>query len=120
MKNWIFPETGFVSVALYALAQFGLMLLMYNIGSEIESLFQRAERRTVLVLTTIGTIVPFLAGIVFVVIFSARELRGSTNSDVAFLLVFASAIAITSIPVISRIMLDLKIMKTAFAKNRKH
>ena len=116
VKNWMFPETGLVSVVLYALAQFGLMLLMYNSGNEIQSLFQHGERRTVFVLITIGTIVPFLAGVVFVLVLGAQESRGSTNNYVAFLLVFASAIAVTSIPVISRIMMDLKILKTAFAR----
>ena len=41
---------------------------------------------------------------------------GGANHDVAFLLVFAVAIAVTSIPVISRIMLDLNILETSFAR----
>ena len=116
VKSWVFPEMGFVSIALYVLAQLGLMLLMYNSGSEIQSLFHQGERRIVFVLIFIGTIVPFLAGVLFVLVFGSHELHGSAKNDVAFLLVFASAIAVTSIPVISRIMMDLKILKTAFAR----
>jgi len=41
---------------------------------------------------------------------------GPADDRTAFVLVFALAIAVTSIPVISRIMFDLGIMETAFAR----
>jgi Kef-type K+ transport system membrane component KefB len=46
----------------------------------------------------------------------ASAIIGSANIEVALLLVFATAVAIASIPVISRIMLDLGIMQTSFAR----
>src|SRR5205823_5723052 len=41
---------------------------------------------------------------------------GTAHSSSAFLLVFAIAVAVTSIPVISRIMHDLGILDTSFAR----
>ena len=46
----------------------------------------------------------------------SSDLLGPAQNQTAFVLVFATAIAIASIPVISRIMLDLGILETAFAR----
>ncbi|MGE3775447.1 MAG: cation:proton antiporter, partial [Gammaproteobacteria bacterium] len=42
--------------------------------------------------------------------------RGAADSDLAFALVFAIGFAVTSIPVISRIFIDLGVMDTRFAR----
>jgi Kef-type K+ transport system membrane component KefB len=59
---------------------------------------------------------PLLAGLAYVRCVDTSALLGSAQNSTAFLLVFATAIAIASIPVISRIMLDLGIMETSFAR----
>ncbi|HJR97361.1 MAG TPA: cation:proton antiporter [Actinomycetota bacterium] len=112
----IFPPTGPVPIVLDAVYQLGLLLLMFSAGSEIRSSFRADERRTVAAVTVIGMVVPFVAGLGFVALLPEGAHIGAADDRSAFVLVFALAIAVTSIPVISRIMYDLGILETAFAR----
>lgn len=116
VSRMAFPATGFVPGVLSIVSQLGLILLMFTSGIELRSFLQRGERKIVAVLTASGTILPFLAGLVLVLIIDTQQQEGPAGNRTAFILVFACAVAVTSIPVISRIMLDLKIMHTKFAR----
>jgi K+:H+ antiporter len=114
--GWIFPTSGPVAAILGAVYQLGLLLLMYCSGAEMRTLFRRRERRTVAAITLGGILVPFLAGIAAVSLLDTSSLRGPAAGDGAFTLVFGIAIAITSIPVISKILLDLGIIGSSFSR----
>jgi Kef-type K+ transport system membrane component KefB len=114
--GWIFPTTGPVAAILGAVYQLGLLLLMYSSGAEMRTLFHRRERRTVAAITLGGIVVPFLAGIGAVSLLDTTSLRGPAGGDGAFTLVFGIAIAVTSIPVISKILLDLGIIGSSFSR----
>jgi Kef-type K+ transport system membrane component KefB len=94
----------------------GLLLLMFASGSEARSLFRAEERRAVGWLTAIGT------GLPFVLVFAAAPLVpweliiGPADHRLSLLLVVGIAIAVTSIPVISKIFHDLGILRTRFAR----
>jgi Kef-type K+ transport system membrane component KefB len=103
-------------VALGAVYQLGLLLLMFSAGAEVRRVFQRGERRTSTFITVAGTLVPFAVGLAVLQLLDLSRFHGAADSDTAFLLVFAIAMAVTSIPVISRIMFDLGILGTPFAR----
>ena len=113
---WAFPQQGPVPPVLAAIYQLGLILLMYTSGAEMRSSFQGGEWRLVAALSSGGTVIPFVAGLLLLGVYDSRSHHGIAGNETAFLLVFATAIAVTSIPVISRIMLDLGILDTAFAR----
>lgn len=112
----IFPADGPTAAWLGATYQLGLMLLMFASGAEMRSLFQRDEGKIVVTVTVTGVVLPFLAGIALFSVLDLSSLQGEAANKTALLLVFALAIAVTSIPVISRIMLDLGIIDTSFAR----
>lgn len=116
MSRMVFPSAGFVPGALSVVSQLGLILLMFTSGTELRSFLQRGERKIVAVLTATGMILPFFAGLILVLIVDTQQQEGPAGNRTAFILVFACAIAVTSIPVISRIMMDLKILHTKFAR----
>ncbi len=116
VMTWIFPTTGPVPIVIAATAQLGLMLLMFMTGTEIRSIFHRRERRTITSVFVMGMVLPFLAGIGILQIIDQQSLWGPNGNTTSFLLVFAIAMAVTSIPVISRIMHDLGILDTDFAR----
>lgn len=97
-------------------SQTGLVLLMFISGSHLRALAQRGERRVVAMLALAGVCIPLLAGLAVVPWVDMGNLIGSADSRAALLLVFATSIAIASIPVISRIMLDLGILETRFGR----
>jgi Kef-type K+ transport system membrane component KefB len=112
----MFAESGATAVVLGAFAYLGLLLLMFLVGSEVRIRVGRAERKTVGAVTTLGLLLPFCGGIALVQLLDQTSLTGPRGSPTSFALVFAIAIAITSVPVISRIMMDLGILNTAFAR----
>ncbi len=61
-------------------------------------------------------LIPFLAGIAILQFTNLHRMWGPNGNTKSFLLVFAIAMAVTSIPVISRIMHDLGILDTTFAR----
>jgi Kef-type K+ transport system membrane component KefB len=96
--------------------QLGLLLLMYCSGTELRALLSRGERRPVLGIAVVGNVMPFLAGLAFLGLYDTGRFLGPADDRVSFGLVFALAIAVTSIPVISRIMADLGILGSRFAR----
>ncbi len=112
----LFPESGVTATVLGATYYLGLLLLMFLAGGEVRVHAAPEERKTVLAVTTLGLLLPFCAGILIVRMLDHADFSGPHGSPATFALVFGIAIAVTSIPVISRIMLDLGILYTAFAR----
>jgi Kef-type K+ transport system membrane component KefB len=113
---WLFPETGATPVILGAVYQLGLLLLLFCAGAEIRSAFSRSEAKPVAWITMTGMVLPFVAGLGFLRLIDQQDFWGPNATSASFTLVFATAIAVTSIPVITRIMYDLGILDTAFAR----
>ena len=94
--------------------QMGLSFLMFSSGYNTKIDLQKRNSRIFLSLFIGSTVLPMIAGLVFVKAFESYFI-GTANSSVAFLLVFIIGIAITSIPVISKIFFDMGIINTRFA-----
>ena len=94
----------------------GLLLLMFLSGAETKTLFQRHERKQITWLAIAGTGLPFFAMLAVASILPLAWFMGSKGNRVSLLLVMSIAVAVTSIPVISRIFFDLKILHTRFAR----
>ena len=94
----------------------GLLLLMFLSGTEARQLFGREERADVLWLTLVGTGIPFLLGLTFGSRFIVPALMGPHGNVVSLTIVIAVGTAVTSVPVISKIFSDLKILQTRFAR----
>jgi Kef-type K+ transport system membrane component KefB len=103
-------------VALGVFYQLGLVLLMYCAGAEVRSILARRERKVTVGIALLANAVPFAAGVGFLRFYDGDRFLGPAHDRTAFLLVFALAMAVTSIPVISRIMADLGILGTRFAR----
>jgi Kef-type K+ transport system membrane component KefB len=115
-EEWLFPDDGGSSVVLGGIYQLGLLLLMFVSGAQMRALFERSAVRTVALVAAVGVIVPFAAGLATAGGFDHTPYRGTADSSAAFVLVFGAALAVTSIPVISRIMHDLDLLDTRFAR----
>ena len=115
-QSWVFPTDGSTPVILGAIYQLGLLLLLFIAGSELRTVFHRGERRTVAMVFAAGMCLPFIAGLGISQVIDQKSLWGPSGNTTSFVLVFSIALAITSIPVISRIMHDIGILDTAFAR----
>lgn len=113
---WLFPKTGAVASGLFVLYQLGLLLLMFVTGARMRSLVSARMARSTSTIAVFGMVLPLLVGLGLTRLVDVRPMLGDAGNHTALTLVIAVAIAITSIPVISRIMADLDILQTKFAR----
>ena len=94
----------------------GLLLLMFVSGAEVQQLFGKGERRTVSWLVIVGTGIPFVLGLVFGPHLIRPSLAGPHGNRISLIIILAVGVAVTSVPVVSKIFADLKILDTRFAR----
>lgn len=94
----------------------GLLLLMFLAGAETQQIFTREERRAVSWIFLLGTGLPFLLGLIFAPWIIRTSLQGPNGNRMSLTIVIAVSIAVTSVPVVSKIFADLKILQTRFAR----
>jgi Kef-type K+ transport system membrane component KefB len=94
----------------------GLLLLMFLAGAETQQLFTREERREVGWLTIVGTGLPFLLGLLLAPWMIRPSLAGPNGNRLSLTIILAVGVAVTSVPVVSKIFADLKILHTRFAR----
>jgi Kef-type K+ transport system membrane component KefB len=110
--NLLFPSDNILKIALDGITTLAVVLLLLVSGLEVDLSVVLKYRRTAIATSVIGIIVPFVMG--FVISYLSPEFMGLTNPDmrVVFSLFIGTAIAISSLPVIAKILIDLKIFKT--------
>ena len=94
----------------------GLLLLMFLAGAETRQLFTRDERREVAWLAIVGTGTPFLLALALGRWLAVPALAGPNGNFLSLILILAVGVAVTSVPVVSKIFADLKILHTRFAR----
>jgi K+:H+ antiporter len=112
-QQWVFagfPAQGALLSGFYWL---GLVLLMFTAGFKMQVEGMAGSGGIVPALVVGALVVPFALGYAGAPLFADTRL----GDAFAFNLVMGIAVAVTSIPVISRIFLDLGLMNTIFARN---
>lgn len=94
--------------------QMGLIFLMFLSGYNTKLEIDKSNARTISCVFLGATILPMLGAIPIIPIFK-KDFIGALGNDVSFGLVFTIGVAITSIPVISKIFFDMGIMNTKFS-----
>ena len=94
----------------------GLLLLMFLSGAETRNLFTREERREVSWLVIVGTGIPFVLGLILGPWLIHPALAGPNGNRISLTIILAVGVAVTSVPVVSKIFADLKILHTRFAR----
>ncbi len=114
--SWIIGSTQKQASILSFVYWLGLLLLMFISGGEIHQLFAADERREVSCLAIVGTGVPFVLALIAGPWLLSPALAGPNGNRISLTIVLGIAVAVTSIPVISKIFADLNILNTRFAR----
>lgn len=110
--QWIFRAFEDQAKLLSVFYWLGLILLMFSAGFKVSATFARNDQALVAKLILGGIGLPFVFGF-----FASSWLPNRLQPDqLAFSLVMASAAAVTSIPVLTKIFLDLGIGNGRFAR----
>ncbi len=108
-----FPSEGKMLSGIYWL---GLILLMFISGFEMKNSIEIKDRIIIISLLIGGTLIPFIAGWLFSITYNISSLMGDAQDILALQIIISIAVAVTSIPVISKIFIDLGIIETRFAQ----
>ena len=112
MQQSIFNAFEYQEKLLSVFYWLGLILLMFSAGFNISSAFDKKDRLLIMKLIIGGIGLPFLFGF-----FTAAYIPNSVvPNELSFSLVIATAAAVTSIPVLTKIFLDLGIAPSRFAR----
>lgn len=94
--------------------QMGLILLMFLSGYNTKLEVDKSNSKTIFLIFLGATVLPMAGAIPFIPMFRENFI-GEAGNEISFGLVFTIGIAITSIPVISKIFFDMGIMNTRFS-----
>lgn len=116
--EFIFNTSGPAKALLNIIYQLGLLHLMFCAGMEVNTRIRKQgnEANVVTWISGLGTVLPFAFGLLFIKFIDVNDFMGIALNEPAFILIFSLSIAVTSIPIISRILHDLKLMNTSFAR----
>ena len=106
-----YPEEGKVLNIFY---QLGLIFLMFLSGYNTRLELDRSNGRVIFFVFFGATVLPMLGALPFIRMFEPAFI-GEMGNKISFGLVFTIGVAITSIPVISKIFFDMGIMNTHFS-----
>ncbi|MBO7451122.1 MAG: cation:proton antiporter [Clostridiales bacterium] len=106
-----YPEEGKVLNVFY---QLGLIFLMFLSGFSTKIEVERKNLKVISLVFVGATLLPMLGSIPFFNMFQEHFI-GDKGNVFSYRLVFAIGVAITSIPVISKIFFDMGVMNTKFS-----
>lgn len=108
--DWLFHLPINAALALDGLMSLSVIFLLFVVGMEIEVKEIAKQGKAVSWLGSLGVIVPGIIGAA--VGWLIYEMSGVTVSQPLFAAFLGAALSISALPVIARILLDLKLLKT--------
>lgn len=115
--DWLLPTAPSpVAPILGFCSTIGLLMLLFIGGLQLRRLITPHDTRAVAWVSGLGVVVPVAAGLLLFQIVDVSRYLGGAHHLTALKIVLLIELAITSIPVITRIFLDLGLMKTRLAR----
>lgn len=112
VQAFLFPKTGPNAVVLDAISSLAIVLFLLVAGIEVDLSIVWKQGRAALKIGILGTIVPFVIGLGCAWL-APTSLGMPKDADLAvFVLFIATAIAISALPVIVKILMDLDLYRT--------
>lgn len=113
--NWfslIFPANGGASVALHGITTLSVVMLLFVAGLEVQLQYVLRQGKVAITTSISSMLIPFVVGFFSVWFFPyAFEISNSDNVFI-YALFLGTALSISALPVISRILIDMNIFKT--------
>jgi len=109
--DWPVPFPQETQQSLQLLGKLGLLFLLFQVGMEFDYGHLRTRSRTVLVVSAIGIIAPFLCGLAIGPWLHDRFAPETPQFGFQFFLCIA--LSISALPVMARILLEMKLERTA-------
>jgi Kef-type K+ transport system membrane component KefB len=109
--EFLFVSSPGANVALDGFVQIAVVLLLFIAGLEVELHLVWSQGKSALNISFLGLVIPFILGFVFPYYFSS--FFGLAEGDkLIFSLFMGTAMSITALPVVVRILMDMNLFKT--------
>ena len=108
----LFPPTGMVAAGLQALTSVAVVLFLLVAGMEVDLSRIRRQGRVATVVSGAGILVPFLLGFGAVLAFPVLMGCPEAADPRLYALFLATALSISALPVIAKILMDLRLFRT--------
>lgn len=111
IHEFLFMSNPGANVALDGFVQIAVVLLLFIAGLEVELHLVWSQGKSAVSISLLGLVVPFVLG--FVIPYFFPEFFGLADGDkLLFSLFMGTAMSITALPVVVRILMDLNLFKT--------
>lgn len=108
----LFPVSTSSGIVLAGFVQVAVVMLLFIGGLEVDLHIVWQQGRQAIITSTFGLIIPFALGFIFPYYFPKYFGLADSESHLVFALFMGTAMAITALPVIVRILLDLNMFKS--------
>lgn len=115
-ENWVFTAFPSEGALISVISYFGLVLLMFISGFEVQRSFSKQDRKIATSFLLGATVIPFIIGVLTPYVYNFAPYSGPNGNMLSLAIIVGIGVSVTSIPVISKIFIDLRIMDTRFAK----
>jgi Kef-type K+ transport system membrane component KefB len=107
-----FPSVGNVSIALDGIAKISVVMMLFVTGMEVQLPIVLKQGKAAIYTSAMGMLIPFASG--FFVAYYYPHLFGVSDEShrLLFSLFLGTALSISALPVISRILIDMNMFKT--------
>lgn len=109
----LFPATGASAVVLDGFIQVAVVLLLFIAGMEVDLHVVFQQGKQALYVSLVSLLIPFAAG--FIITWFVPDLFGyidDAGQKLVFAMFIGTVMAITALPVIARVLMDLEVFKT--------
>jgi Kef-type K+ transport system membrane component KefB len=108
----LYPAGAVAGVVLSGFVQVAVIMLLFIAGLEVDLHIVWQQGRQALTTSLFGLIIPFVLGFVFPYLFPQFFGIADVNGRLTFALFMGTAMAITALPVIVRILMDINLFKS--------
>ena len=110
--QFLFPSVGAMPIVLETVTTIGVVFFLLTAGLEIDlrSIFRQGK--SALLVSFFGVIIPFALGFASAFAFPRFLGAGETASRLIFALFVGTALSISALPVIAKILMDLNLLRT--------
>jgi Kef-type K+ transport system membrane component KefB/mannitol/fructose-specific phosphotransferase system IIA component (Ntr-type) len=108
----LFPQTGPVTLVLDGVTAISVVFFLLTAGIEIDLASIFRQGKSAILVSLFGMVIPFGFGFLSASLFPRFLGADDTTSPVVFALFIGTALSISALPVIARILMDLNLLRT--------
>jgi Kef-type K+ transport system membrane component KefB len=110
--HWLFPTDGYAFQGRVALIQLCMLFFLFVAGLEMNLSHAKKQVSKIAWASLMGILVPFVMGFCIVIFFPYLWIGHFHTGELLFAMFMGTALSISALPVIVRILMDLDLMNT--------